>query len=56
MDQAAKPLGVGDAVPDFHFKTFDPETKGFGSYSLAANKDAGKWSILFFYPADFTFV
>ena len=46
MDQATRPLGVGDAVPDFELTTFDPPSKGFGSYSLAANKAAGKWSIL----------
>jgi len=56
MDQATKPLGVGDAVPDFEIDTYDPVENGFGRYSLAANKAAGKWSILFFYPADFTFV
>ncbi len=56
MDQASKPLGVGDAVPDFELTTYDPETNGFGTYSLKANREAGKWSILFFYPADFTFV
>ena len=56
MDQATKPLGVGDAVPDFEIDTYDPVVNGFGKYNLAANKAAGKWSILFFYPADFTFV
>ena len=56
MDQAAKPLGVGDAVPDFEIATYDPVAHGFGNFNLAAQKDAGKWSILFFYPADFTFV
>jgi alkyl hydroperoxide reductase subunit AhpC len=56
MDQAAKALGVGDSVPDFNLTTYDPATKGFGSFDLAAQKEAGKWSILFFYPADFTFV
>jgi alkyl hydroperoxide reductase subunit AhpC len=56
MDQATTPLGVGDTVPDFEISTYDPVSNGFGSYSLAANREAGKWSILFFYPADFTFV
>lgn len=56
MDQCAKVLGVGDAVPDFDINTYDPTTKGFGKFDLAAQKAAGKWSILFFYPADFTFV
>jgi len=56
MDQCPSALGVGDTVPDFEINTYDPVEHGFGKYSLAANKAAGKWSILFFYPADFTFV
>ena len=56
MDQAVKPLGVGDAVPDFTLATYEPTVHGFGTFDLAAQKAAGKWSILFFYPADFTFV
>jgi alkyl hydroperoxide reductase subunit AhpC len=50
------PLQVGQMVPDFKLTTFDPKTGGFGEFSLAAQKAAKKWSILFFYPADFTFV
>ena len=49
-------LQVGDTVPDFTLTTFDPKTGGFGEFSLDANAGAGKWTILFFYPADFTFV
>ena len=56
MDQSPSVLGVGANVPDFEINTYDPVEHGFGKYSLAANKAAGKWSILFFYPADFTFV
>ncbi len=56
MDQSVKPLGVGDAVPDFQITTYEPTTHGFGSFDLAAQKAGGRWSILFFYPADFTFV
>jgi len=56
MDQPVKPLGVGDAVPDFKLSTYDPVAHGFGTFDLAAQKAAKKWSILFFYPADFTFV
>ncbi len=55
MEQA-KPLGVGDMVPDFEINTYDPTTKNFGKFSLEQQKADGKWSILFFYPADFTFV
>ena len=49
-------LFVGGKVPDFELKTFDPAAGDFGSFSLAEAKKAGKWTILMFYPADFTFV
>ena len=49
-------LQVGQDVPDFEMTTFEPTTGQFGKYSLKDNKKAGKWSVLVFYPADFTFV
>ena len=49
-------IQVGQQVPDFKIETFEPSTKGFGSFSLADAKKNGKWTLLFFYPADFTFV
>lgn len=49
-------LRVGDNVPDFKIETYVPEEGGFGEVSLGALKDQGKWTVLFFYPADFTFV
>ena len=49
-------IQVGQQVPDFKIDTFEPSTKGFGSFSLADAKKNGKWTLLFFYPADFTFV
>ena len=56
MNAPTAPLGVGSMVPDFEIKTYEPTTKGFGTFNLAAQKAGGRWSILFFYPADFTFV
>ena len=47
---------VGDVVPDFELTTYEPSKKDFGKFSLKAAREAGKWTILFFYPADFTFV
>jgi peroxiredoxin (alkyl hydroperoxide reductase subunit C) len=47
---------VGDMVPDFKIETFDPAKGDFGEISLADLKANKKWAILFFYPADFTFV
>lgn len=47
---------MGASVPDFELDTYDPETGDFGKVSLSDLKSQGKWTILFFYPADFTFV
>jgi NADH-dependent peroxiredoxin subunit C len=49
-------LKLGDQVPDFEIDTYEPSVKNFGKVSLETQKIAGKWTILFFYPADFTFV
>lgn len=49
-------VSVGSSVPDFKMDTFDPTTGDFGEFNLAAQKKAKKWTVLFFYPADFTFV
>lgn len=50
------PLTVGADVPEFKMETYEPSTGAFGEVSLAELKEAGKWTILVFYPADFTFV
>jgi peroxiredoxin (alkyl hydroperoxide reductase subunit C) len=52
LDQAA----VGQTVENFKMKVFDPEEGGFGEIELADIMAAGKWTVLVFYPADFTFV
>lgn len=49
-------VSLGAPVPDFELDVFNPEKKDFGKISLAELKSQGKWTILFFYPADFTFV
>lgn len=49
-------IRVGQSVPDFKLETFDPSKGDFGEASLAAQKTSKKWTVLFFYPADFTFV
>ena len=49
-------VALGAPVPDFELDVFNPEAKDFGKISLAELKSQGKWTILFFYPADFTFV
>ena len=49
-------LKVGATVPDFEMETYDPQIKDFGTVGLKSLREQGKWTILFFYPADFTFV
>ena len=49
-------LKVGQKVPSFEIEIYDPVQKDFGTTKFDDIKSAGKWTILFFYPADFTFV
>jgi peroxiredoxin (alkyl hydroperoxide reductase subunit C) len=49
-------LQVGQRVPDFELETYDPATESFGEVRLEDLRREGRWTILFFYPADFTFV
>ncbi|MHC1791713.1 redoxin domain-containing protein [Solidesulfovibrio sp.] len=47
---------VGQPVADFSLKVYDPVEGFFGEMDMEQIQEAGKWTILFFYPADFTFV
>jgi len=49
-------LQVGQDVPDFKLETFEPSKCDFGEIGIETLKKNKKWTILFFYPADFTFV
>jgi peroxiredoxin (alkyl hydroperoxide reductase subunit C) len=49
-------LKLGRTVPDFVCETYEPATGEFGTFSLAEQMATKRWTILFFYPADFTFV
>jgi len=49
-------VSVGSDVPDFEMETYEPSQGDFGKVSLAEIKKSGKWTVLVFYPADFTFV
>jgi len=51
-----KGLQVGGMVPDFQITAYRPDNHDFAPISLAELMLEGKWTILFFYPADFTFV
>ncbi len=56
MSDSCCTLRVGDNVQDFKIETFEPGEGDFGEISLSELKKKGKWTVLFFYPADFTFV
>ena len=47
---------LGQMVPDFELPTFEPSLGDFGKFSLASQREKGRWTLLFFYPADFTCV
>ncbi len=49
-------LKVGQKVPNFELEVYDPKTLGFGKVSLEDLLKERRWVVLFFYPADFTFV
>ena len=51
-----KTVSVGVEVPNFEMETYDPGDRAFGKISLAQLKSQAKWTVLVFYPADFTFV
>ena len=58
MSETCACLGcnVGVTVPDFTLETYEPLKGDFGELSLETLRKNKKWTILFFYPADFTFV
>ena len=56
MNEHSCGLRVGQPVPDFRIETYEPTKGDFGERGLNELRKAGKWTVLFFYPADFTFV
>ena len=56
MSDTITQVKVGAEVPDFELKVYLPNQNNFSTIDLAKLKAEGKWTILFFYPADFTFV
>ncbi len=47
---------VGRKVDNFSAPAYDPRSGEFTTVSLQENMDKGLWTILFFWPKDFTFV
>ncbi len=51
-----KIIKIGDKVENFEFECYDPVKDSFSKFSLKESLDAKKWTVLVYYPADFTFV
>ncbi len=49
-------LRLGQTVPEFEIDVYDPVVYDFRKLHLRDQLAAKRWTILFFYPADFTFV
>lgn len=54
--EEAKVVQVGQTVPDFEIDAYLPEKDDFGKIKFSNIFKKGSWLILFFYPADYTFV
>jgi peroxiredoxin (alkyl hydroperoxide reductase subunit C) len=50
------PVKIGERVQSFTFNTYNPRDDRFEECCTAKLLTGKKWVILFFYPADFTFV
>ncbi|MGC8977633.1 MAG: peroxiredoxin [Candidatus Ratteibacteria bacterium] len=51
-----KVIKVGEKIPDFEIDVYLPAKKDFGRIRFSDILKEGKWLILFFHPADYTFV
>lgn len=51
-----RPVRIDEKVEPFVIETYNPVKRGFDTVSFENIWAAGKWIVLFFYPADFTFV
>jgi peroxiredoxin (alkyl hydroperoxide reductase subunit C) len=56
MSDQVVALQVGQQVPEFKLDVYEPLSKDFQEITLSGLLKAKKWVVLFFYPADFTFV
>src|ERR1035437_7758309 len=56
MSEMHSDLKLGQKVPNFKMSTYEQTTGDFGKFSLDEQIKKKRWTILVFYPADFTFV
>ena len=56
MEESINVLKVGEKIPDFEIEAYFPNKSSFGKIKFSDIFKKGNWLILFFYPADYTFV
>lgn len=49
-------IKVGDRIDSLEFEAYDPVKNSFSKFSLSNSLADKKWTVLVYYPADFTFV
>jgi NADH-dependent peroxiredoxin subunit C len=49
-------LKIWEKVPNFKIEIYDPNKSDFAEITFESIKKKKMWTVLFFYPADFTFV
>ena len=54
--EESKVLSIGQKVPDSEINVYFTEKKDFGKIRFSDVSKKGNWLVLFFYPADYTFV
>ena len=50
------PVKLGQKIKCFNFSTYNPATDSFEEHNFSEYSLEGKWLVVYFYPADFTFV
>ena len=56
MSECCGGLKLGQKVPMIELATYEPTKGDFGKFRLEDQIKNKRWTILFYYPADFTFV
>lgn len=54
--EEVKVVRIGEKVPDFELDVYLPDKKDFGKMRFSDVWKKGNWLVLYFYPADYTFV
>ncbi len=55
-NECVSAVKIGEKIPEIEIDAYIPTKKDFDKINLSSLAKDGKWTILFFYPADYTFV